>query len=548
VTRISCVATLAAALVIGSNACGTASRQSAARELMPVSLPDVNPLDPAVQTQIRDAHESLQKAMHGTVTDVERAAAFGRLGMLLQAADFFEAAEPAYRNAQRLQPTDVRWPYYLGHLHKSRGNLAAAEVAFSRVLELQADDLATLIWLGRLYLDIGRPEDAGRMFARADRVAPRSIAVLAGLGQTALTQKDYTAAIRHFEQALQLDPSAESVHAPLAAAYRAAGSPEKAEPHLRQWQNRDILVPDPLHQELDMLLESGLAYELRGVRALEAKDFASAAEYFRRGLALTKENTALRRSLGHKLGTALYAAGQEAAAVEQFREVVRAAPHATVDEAAGKAHYSLGVIMLSSGDSRRAIEHFEGAVRHQPTLLEAHIALAEALRRTGQVRASLLSYQEALRISPQASQARWGYALALVHLQRHREAAEWLTAAIALHPDRPEFAHLLARVLAAAPDPAVRDGPRAMTLVQSLMTGPKTTELGETMAMALAELGEYDEAAAVQRGVLQAVRQGNLGDEARRVEANLRLYERRQPVRSVWIGEQGAQGGRASVR
>ena len=87
-----------------------------------------------------------------------------------------------------------------------------------------------------------------------------------------------------------------------------------------------------------------------------------------------------------------------------------------------------------------------------------------------------------------------------------------------------------------------------MTLVQSLFTGPKTTELGETMAMVLAELGEYDEAAGVQRGVLQAVRRGNLADEARRVEANLRLYERRQPVRSVWVGEQIGQAGRAVVQ
>src|SRR4030095_6173128 len=153
------------------------------------------------------------------------------------------------------------------------------------------------------------------------------------------------------EEALALDPSAESLHAPLATAYRASGAPEKAEPHLRSWQNRDILVPDPLNQELDMLLESGLAYELRGVRALEAKDFASAAEYFRRGLALTPENTSLRRSLGHKLGTALYALGQEEAAAEQFQDVVRATPAGAVDEAGAKAYYSLGVIMLSRGET-----------------------------------------------------------------------------------------------------------------------------------------------------------------------------------------------------
>jgi cytochrome c-type biogenesis protein CcmH/NrfG len=185
----------------------------------------------------------------------------------------------------------------------------------------------------------------------------------------------------------------------------------------------------------------------------------------------------------------------------------------------------------------KAIEYLEGAVRHQPTYVEAHVALGEVLRRNGKVLASLSPYQEALRINPQSSQARWGYALALIHLRRHREAVEWLTAAMTIHPDRPEFAHLLARVLASTPDPAVRDGERAMTLLQALTSGPKTTELGETMAMAFAAVGEYDQAAAIQRGILNAVQRAGLAGDARRVESNLRLYERQQPLRAVWVGE-----------
>ena len=39
--------------------------------------------------------------------------------------------------------------------------------------------------------------------------------------------------------------------APLAMAYRGLGDLHKAEPHLRQWRNTDILLPDPLQQELD---------------------------------------------------------------------------------------------------------------------------------------------------------------------------------------------------------------------------------------------------------------------------------------------------------
>lgn len=528
------VATIA---VCGHAGCSTGADPVPA--LHEVSLPDVASLDPAVQAQARDRYATLQAAIREKAPADRRAAAYGAFGMLLQAAEFLDAAEPAYQNAQALMPSDVRWPYYLGHLHKTRGDLDAAEAAFMRVLELRPDDLATLIWLGRIYLDLGRPQDAERLFLRAAAIAPESIAVLAGLGRAALANKDAPAAIRHFERALALDQTAESLHAPLAAAYRAAGTPEKAEPHVREWQNRDILVPDPLHQELDMLLESGLAYELRGVRALEAGDLTSAAGYFRRGIALTSGGSPLRRSLTHKLGTALYAAGQEDAAIEQFREVVRASPADTIDEASGKAHYSLGVIMLSRGDTGAAIELLQAAVTYQPAYVEARIALAEALRRTGRLRGSVPQYEEAVRLNPQAAQARWGHALALIRLERYREASASLTNALQVHPDRPEFQLLLARVLAASPDATVRDGRRAMTLVQELLKGQKTTEVGETLAMTLAELGDFDEAAAIQRGVLQAVRKGGREEEVRRLEASLRTYERRRPLRSVWVGDAG---------
>lgn len=532
-TWVLAIITLAG--IVGGTACSTGGGSK--YDLHEVALPDVTRLDPAVQEQARTRYEALQVAIREEAPPERLGAAYGEFGMLLQAAEFLDAAQPAYENAQALQPQDIRWPYYLAHLHKSRGDLDAAQASFTKVLELRPGDLATLIWLGRIALDLGRGEKAEELFSRAAAIAPDAIAVLAGQGQAALANRDATRAIERFERALALDPTAESLHAPLASAYRAAGMPEKAEPHLRRWENRDILLPDPLHQELDMLLESGLAYELRGVRALEAKNFTSAAEYFRRGLGLTPADSPLRRSLGHKLGTALYAAGQEEAAVEQFREVVRAAPPSGIDESSGKAYYSLGVIMLARGDTKAAIELLQRAVTYQPAYTEARIALAETLRRTGELRASVPQYEEAIALNPQAAQARWGHALALVRLERHRDARAALEEALQVQPDRPEFKVLLARVLAASSDPTVRDGARALALVQELLSGQKTTEIGETLAMALAETGDYDQAAAVQRSVLQAVRRGGDQAEIRRLESSLRTYERGQPLRSVWVGE-----------
>src|SRR5207249_676288 len=168
------------------------------------------------------------------------------------------------------------------------------------------------------------------------------------------------------------------------------------------------------------------------------------------------------------------------------------------------------------------------------TTLFRSLALAEALRRSGRIEASLAPYKEAVTINPRATQARLGYAVALVLLGRYREARDWLTDATALAPDRPEFAHALARLLATAPDDRVRDGERALVLVQELLKNQKTTDVGETMAMTLAELGEFERAAAIQRGVLSAAKDAGLTDTVRRMTENLRLYERHRPCRIPW--------------
>ena len=66
-------------------------------------------------------------------TNEERGRAYGSVGMLLQAGEYFDAAEPAYLNAQVLMPQEPRWPYFLAHLYKSGGDTAKSITAFSRV-------------------------------------------------------------------------------------------------------------------------------------------------------------------------------------------------------------------------------------------------------------------------------------------------------------------------------------------------------------------------------------------------------------------------------
>lgn len=538
---------IARALLVGlliiAGGCGSSppsappSPPPASRE---VTLPDLARFDASVQAQIRDRYATLTRKKSAGASGEELGRAYGEYAMLLHAAEYYEAAEPAYLNAQDLMPGDVRWPYYLGHLYKSVGQTEKSIDAFKRALDRNPSELAALIWLGRLYLDQGNPDEAERMFERASNLPPRNVAVLAGLGQAALARGDYQRAVTVLEEALALDPGAASIHSPLANAYRGLGNAARAEEHLKSWRNTEILVPDRLRMDLDMSLESGLSYELRGVRALEARDFKAAEEFFRKGVALTPPTTSLGRSLRHKLGTALVLQGDIEGAMARFEEVAKLAPAEGLDESSAKANYSLGIMMASSGRTAQAVQRLTAAVKYNPNYTEALMALGDTFRFSGRFDAALKPYADVVRINPRAAEARLAYAMTLVRLRRYRDAKAWLEASTRFQPDRPELTHALARLLAAAPDNAVRDGQRALALAEELAKTANTTVVGETMAMALAETGRFAEAVEVQRSVLAAVERAGLAQDARRITANLRLYERRQPCRVPWTDDDPA--------
>ena len=213
------------------------------------------------------------------------------------------------------------------------------------------------------------------------------------------------------------------------------------------------------------------------------------------------------------------------------------APDGGLDETAAKAHYSLGVLMASGGRGQQAISHLSAAVRFSPNYVEAYQALADALRRNNRVEQSLVQYGEALRINTKAADARFGYGMALVRLGRYSEARDWFDEASRLHPERPDFQFALARLLAAAPDDRVRDGQRAQAIVERLIQTGKTIDLGETMAMALAERGQFADAVAIQRQLVEASIQQRFEAVTRRLTANLLRYERGQACRTPWAGD-----------
>lgn len=533
--RLTVLSSILAALLGGCNAkeastpAPASTAPSAAlpdrRSLRPVKLPDGSRMAPSVQKQMSEQYALLtQKIETFGTTDADLGTAYGQMGMLLMAAGYGEAAEASLLNAHALAPIDARWPYYLAHLYRNRDDRSKAAAYFEQALNDQPNDVATLIWLGDVYLDQGRPEAAEPLFSKALSLQPRTVAASDGLGRAALASRQYARAVEHFEQALSVDPRASSLHYPLAMAYRQLGDLGKAEDHLRQWDTGQIRLQDPLMDQLDGLLQSVVAYETRGTKALAEKNWAAAADYFRKGLELAPNKPELR----HKLGTALFVMGDARGALEQFETVVRRSP------SFAKGHYSLGVLMASRGQFQGAIEELSAATKYDPNYVEAHLGLADALRRSGRVEASLPHYQQIIKLDPRVVEAPIGYTMALARLRRYQEARDRLVELLNVYPDRPEIPIALARILAAAPDDHVRDGRRAMMLLQELLAKTQSFELGETLAMTFAELGQYDEAVRWQRNTMAAATQSGRPDLAPRLAENLRLYERHQPCRTPW--------------
>jgi tetratricopeptide (TPR) repeat protein len=514
------VATLAIAVACGA---GNWSGSGApTREAGIPPLPDLSAMAPSVQQQIREQYDVLQTRQATALSEADRARDFGTVGVLLMAAESVASAEPFLNRAFALEPSNPRWPYFLGHLHRMKGDTDEAARYFEQTIALQPDDVPSLIWLANLRLEQGQGPSANTLYERALVRQPGLFAALFGLGRAALIAGNYKEAVSRLEAASAAAPGATAVNYPLAMAYRQVGRVEEAEARLRARGDLQPPVPDPLLRELADILQSPAVYEARGDRAFARGDLPLAIDSFKQAMALAPG----RRALNQKLATALAVSGDVAGAVTIYEQLLAENPNFA------EAHYSLGVIELGSGRVDRAIDRFARAVKADPTYLEAHVQLANTLRKARAFDRALSAYRGALLVDPRRVDARAGYAVTLAAAGRYGEAREWLAQARQLQPNQPEFAELLVRILAAAPDDRVRDGKMAVEVGERLVRQIRTWRTLEALAMALAETGRWPEAVVTQREAVDAL--ARTGGATSGLSGMLGRFERHQPARVPW--------------
>ena len=551
--------------------------------------PALAELEPPLAREIEARRAGLDALLaNEEASAADQARAFGELGRLYQAHRLLEPALACYREAHALDPESFAWAYYLGVLAAGAGDIETARPAFRHALDLRADDAPALVRLADLELEQAQVDEAELLYVRA-AVVDDSAAVAYGMGRVAEERGAYAEAIGQFERALTLQPGASVVHYHLGQAYRELGEFDRAEEALARSGPNRVAMADPLMHELTTLAIGALPHLARGHAAAREGRLADAESAYRQAVAADATNVRAHESLAtlllrrgdpegaiehfgvavrlapenaqahSDLGVLLAELGRNDRALEHLGRAVELEPGLVqalltlgnvrtrlgrLDEAEatyrlvlesepgnGEARLGLGAVLAQNGNFEQAVVELREALRLAPEAEQAprvHFGLAEALVRTGRLDEALPHYTRVREIDPAQSLAWLREATVLMGLGRFAHAKTVLEARLRVDSTDAPAAHSLARLLAGAPEASLREGPRAMAIAGALLEADNSAPSAETAAMALAEVGRFDEAISIQRTLVEeARRQGRTGDE-RRLARNLERYERKE--------------------
>lgn len=237
------------------------------------------------------------------------------------------------------------------------------------------------------------------------------------------------------------------------------------------------------------------------------------------------------------------------AQIELWRDTEALFAHAlAVTDENYLAHEKVGRARLAAGDTEGAMRHFGEALRINPQWPETRAGLGEVLWRRGMRDEAIWNYREAVRLDPRdpvlrqhlthvllergwtddairearaglaagpsprlegllaAAQARRGE-----ELQAERRDAAAIAAyreALRLQPDAIAVRNNLAWLLAASSDAALRDPAEALQLARAAAEATQRGDAGvlDTLAVALAANGRFDEAVAALDAALAMIR------------------------------------------
>lgn len=455
--------------------------------LVPIAETDVSGAEPLMQTAIAEARGQVAALLAQTAPEHDALAqAYGRLGALYLLLEVETPADAALRNARKLQPDAFRWPYYAGYLAMLAGNLEQALVYLEAARAIDPNYPTLYLRLGKVRLDRSELAEARAALERVKDVDELASPANYYLGQIAILERRFDDAVVLLRAALAANPGATEVHYPLAQAYRALGESGLAREQLAAFKLRTPQVHDPLLEQLQGVTRRSLPAFEKAIHAVRDGDYAEAIEHFTKGLQVDPDNAAARVSYAR----VLYLAGQSDAAAEALASVRERDPDNVL------AIFLQGVLAQQQGRTGPASEAYRRVLSLDPAHTGALFYLANLDFVAGRYAEAAERYRQVLAADASIPPARL---LALVAGLRAGESEVAIAARLegltVEHPDDPQLRYALARLRAAAEDPAVQDPTAAMSLASALMLARPIPPHQRALALARAAEGQFEQAA-----------------------------------------------------
>ncbi|MEV6664497.1 tetratricopeptide repeat protein [Streptomyces nigra] len=333
-------------------------------------------------------YSKAEKALRASLkVRARNAGALDGMAALANARRDFGAALTWAEAALKADPK--RWTAYpkLIDAHTGLGQYRAAERALDRLLKLRSGP-AVRATAAAVYRDRGRDEDAAAALSDAAagaRTPAERAAYLERAGQLAFERGDTDMALRHFREAVRLDPDQRAALAGQGRALAALGRTTEAVTAYRAALARQ---PRP-----EYALELGELYESLGLGQAARVQYDQLRERAARAAAagVDEELVLGRFEADH---------GDPESAVDRLREEWRRQPGIAVADALGWALHRAGDGEEALKFARRATDRAKGGTVRS-ALYSYHLGMIEReLGREGPARRHL---QEALRISPRFS-------------------------------------------------------------------------------------------------------------------------------------------------
>ncbi len=193
-------------------------------------------------------------------------------------------------------------------------------------------------------------------------------------------------------------------------------------------------------------------------------------------------------------------------------------------------HLNLGNYLAEHNRMLEATAHYQEAVRIWPDYPPARSNMGFALAAQGRYDEAIDYYRSALALKPGMAKTHYLLGSALAAEGKRVEAIAEYKTALSLEPDHLLALNDLAWLLAASPQPALRDGAEAVRLGERAcqLSHQEDAQIVGTLADAYAEAGRFDDAIKTAEKAISLAKASNQPQLATRNEELLALYRKHQ--------------------